>query len=159
MANIVNPPPNLKLPVAFQENNDQRTYFRQLEWIMFQLWKRTGGGTDDTSNLESAINQFDELSYIGQQLDKNNEIKNIVSTSSSYTASKGDFILATGAITISLNQYPEENEIIQVMRLTDTVTIDGNGKNINGETTLTLNQNYDAPKILYSITTDEWVII
>ena len=40
----VNPPPNLRIPKRFLANKEDRDYFQQLEFILFQLWKRSGGG-------------------------------------------------------------------------------------------------------------------
>ena len=42
----VNPPPHLKIPKDFFEKKDKRTYFQQIEFILFQLWTKTGGGAD-----------------------------------------------------------------------------------------------------------------
>jgi len=43
---IVNPPPQLKIPRKFLADPELRSYSEQQRQIMFQLWQRTGGGTD-----------------------------------------------------------------------------------------------------------------
>ena len=42
----VNPPPHLRIPDRFFQDKELRPYFEQVEFILFQLWKRTGGSTD-----------------------------------------------------------------------------------------------------------------
>lgn len=42
----VNPPPNQQLPRQFFEDREVRKYMEQFQFTVFQLWKRTGGGTD-----------------------------------------------------------------------------------------------------------------
>jgi len=46
MAVQVNPPPILKRPEAFTSDRQTNAYMKQLETIIFQLWQRSGGGTD-----------------------------------------------------------------------------------------------------------------
>lgn len=50
----VNPPPHLKMPKKIFDDKPSRNYFGGFEFILFQLWKRTGGGTDEVL----AANQF-----------------------------------------------------------------------------------------------------
>lgn len=42
----VNPPPHLKVPQRFIADKETRDYLENLEFIVFQLWKRVGGGND-----------------------------------------------------------------------------------------------------------------
>lgn len=42
----VNPPPHIKLPRKLAEDPELRAYFQNRDFIQFQLWQRTGGGTD-----------------------------------------------------------------------------------------------------------------
>lgn len=42
----VNPPPRLRIPREFLEKKDTRTFFEQLDFNIFQMWKRLGGGSD-----------------------------------------------------------------------------------------------------------------
>lgn len=46
MSITVNPPPQLKRPKEIRENKALEVYFRQLEFIIFQLYEKTGGGVD-----------------------------------------------------------------------------------------------------------------
>ena len=49
----VNPPPQLKLPKQFLDDKEIRAYFERQNQILYQLWLRTGGGSDAISNLEN----------------------------------------------------------------------------------------------------------
>ena len=42
----VNPPPSQQLPRQFFEDPEVRKYMEALQFNVFQLWKRTGGGQD-----------------------------------------------------------------------------------------------------------------
>ncbi len=56
---LANPPPALRKPREFQEDPAKRTYFEQLEQILFQLWTRSGAGTDlvlEIGNEVDALN-------------------------------------------------------------------------------------------------------
>ena len=68
MANV-NPPPHLKLPKQFFDDKGAREYFQSLEFIVFQLWKRSGGGTDaiETANQFVTSNQA-AVNAINQRL-------------------------------------------------------------------------------------------
>ena len=65
MAVTVNPPPQLKIPRAFLEDGETREYHRQLQTIIFQLYRKTGGtsdpisqiGNDGISNFSSVLQQ------------------------------------------------------------------------------------------------------
>lgn len=62
----VNPPPHLKMPDEFFSDKGKRTYFEQLQFIIFQMWKRTGGGEDAIAAVNqpfpSSQAQFNALS-------------------------------------------------------------------------------------------------
>lgn len=45
MANV-NPPPHIKLPKKLAADKELEPYFRNRDFIQFQLWQRTGGGND-----------------------------------------------------------------------------------------------------------------
>lgn len=52
----VNPPPILRRPPSLARDGESDAYLRQLEWIVFQLWSRTGGAEDAIeTNEEPAI--------------------------------------------------------------------------------------------------------
>jgi hypothetical protein len=70
-----NPPPFLKLPKKFAEDRELRKYFQNKDFIIFQLWKKLGGGTDlvAESNQFVTTNQA-ELNAINQRLGSGNAL-------------------------------------------------------------------------------------
>ena len=70
MANKVNPPPQLKIPRAFLEDGETREYHRQLQIILFQLYRKTGGNTDPISQIgnEGIRNFSSVLQQVTKQL-------------------------------------------------------------------------------------------
>lgn len=65
----VNPPPGLKIPKAFLEDKEIRSYFERQNTILFQLWARTGGSTDivagkqviEITNVDLFLTEFNKL--------------------------------------------------------------------------------------------------
>ena len=57
-----------------------------------------------------------------------------------------------GAFTVTLPATPEDGRVYTIILETagNTLTIDGNGKNIVGNATLLLNQPHDAPVLIYN---------
>jgi hypothetical protein len=90
---------------------------------------------------------------------------NYVSITDDYTTNIGDYILVdttNNAITITLPDSPLTNDIIVVKDMKDnaennSITINGNGNNINGEGTFVINVNGAKVKLLFI--NNEWLII
>lgn len=74
------------------------------------------------------------------------------SKSSNYTLTDTDSIIyASGTITIYYPTTPIDNKRYEVINVGGgVVTLDGNGKNINGLSTQPLNSKYDAAKTIYT---------
>ena len=53
MAINVNPPPGLRIPKAFLDDAETREYISQLNTIVFQLYRRTGGVNDAVSDIDN----------------------------------------------------------------------------------------------------------
>jgi len=51
MAVNVNPPPGLRIPKAFLNDPETREYISQLNTIIFQLYRRSGGVNDVISEI------------------------------------------------------------------------------------------------------------
>ena len=60
MAINVNPPPLLRIPKKFLEDREIRAFIEQQNTIIFQLWNRSGGVTDVTSETVENITVIDE---------------------------------------------------------------------------------------------------
>lgn len=62
----VNSPFQLKIPDEFLKNNDTRNFFEKQQFTLWQLWLRTGGGSDSVTGNEgfvevSGVSNVDEL--------------------------------------------------------------------------------------------------
>ncbi len=65
MSNRVNPPTQLVLPQKIAENPELKKAFDDRDFILFQLWKRTGAGDDVVDS-----NQEQVITALGAQLKK-----------------------------------------------------------------------------------------
>lgn len=65
----------------------------------------------------------------------------------------------TTAITVKLNTTPLDLQEVKVKRTDAQITIDGNGKTIDGESTLILGTLYDGPHLVFTENADEWSIL
>ena len=85
-----------------------------------------------------------------------------LSTATAYTTTGlEDLVVVTSDVTITLNATPDDGEKVEVKRVTTAgnVTVDGNGNNIDGDTTFTLLSNYGAYDFIYSVTEGGWLIL
>lgn len=71
----VNPPPHLRTPEKIFDDPELREYFKELEFIIFQLWKRTGGqgGLPDYIEL-SAVASYADTIVINQRIGSGNAL-------------------------------------------------------------------------------------
>jgi len=83
------------------------------------------------------------------------------SVAANHTTRGDESVEVTSNITVFLNPDPEIAERVTVKRNTGAgaVTIDGNGRNIDGAATTTQNTNYDFNTFLYSPDSDQWLIV
>jgi hypothetical protein len=51
MANPVNPPPQLRIPMAFLKDPEVAAFVEQQNIILFQLYRKLGGVNDPISNI------------------------------------------------------------------------------------------------------------
>lgn len=63
------------------------------------------------------------------------------------------------AITITLNDTPDNFEELNIKRVNNKVTINGNGRTIDGESEVVLQVKYVNLHLVFSIDTDSWFII
>ena len=132
--NRVNPPKQLQLPESIRNNPDLKKAFDDRDYILNQMWKRTGGGSDNISDLFSEFLQFDELNKF------NKEDRLLVSYNDNSTMSGGE-VATCGNIEISLNPTPQNMEKATVKLVDGDVEIFGNGNTID---------EYDSVKVIYT---------
>ena len=82
---------------------------------------------------------------------------NAITKSTSYTMSDFDYVNAKANATITFSQYPCENSVI-IVRNGDgsNIKLNGNGKNINGESTGVISRLNTSIEFHYFLDSDEW---
>ena len=64
MSNRVNPPKQLKLPAKVAADPEMSKSFYDRDFILFQMWKRLGGGDDLVDEAINRLNNSVKLSDI-----------------------------------------------------------------------------------------------
>jgi len=151
MANV-NPPP-IKVPAAVRRLNPELfAYLDELAFMIFQLWERTGGGSDiieNITNSETFENSF-TAGESHERIDSVEQIEdwipiqveksyNILTVGGNYTAINGDQIEAITKANITL----DSNAIIG-----DTVRVsNADGSNVQVTGSIALNKIHSAVEI------------
>ena len=114
----------------------------------------------DLTEIEDALTEFDDTHMPNVEDEIHSDV---ISTATSLTTSETQTIICTAAVTITLNANPDDQEIATVVIQNGDVTIEGNGRNVMGDTDVTvifLNLQSDATLDLkYILETNEWVAI
>jgi len=107
-----------------------------------------------------AVSAIEELrnSLLEPQLNLIPEQKLASTQSVDYITANSEKVICTDSIVVALNSNPDDFELVIVVATNGQVEIDGNGKNISGQSSITITQNYTSLNILYSIELDEWLI-
>jgi hypothetical protein len=152
----VNPPPHIRLPKEILTNEPLARTLEQFNFNLFQLWQRTGGASDDISDVNGLL-EFDDL------LQKNTiKQTEVIVTSTDYTTYTDSIIICTDSVTIILNDTPNDGERVKVKITNGNVTISST-KLIDGQPEITINfaDVVGQPLIecYYSIVTDTWYMI
>jgi len=82
-----------------------------------------------------------------------------VATSADYTTVGDQIVVCLSAITITLNDEPEDQELVRIIVTNGRVNIDANGKTINGELDAIIRRDNTTWDIMYILETDEWRVI
>lgn len=110
----------------------------------------------DIKNNREALREFDDL----YELDVIEQIKDdVVVTSVDYTTIGNQTIICTGKLTVTLNDEPEDRELVKINVQNGRVDINPNGKKINKEDDAIIRRNFTNWNILYLLEIDEWVVI
>jgi hypothetical protein len=172
----VNPPPYSRIPARFANDAELRPYFESLRTILYQLWQRTGGSSDAIEALQadepfdagisgaSFINLLEEfentdaISDHYRPLHPATEAVPVVSVSSAYTTTGSAVIIATAALTITLNASPDDQEEVAIQRATTAGPVVVSGT-INGDTSYHMVGNYESKVFRYVLASAEWIIL
>jgi len=181
-SNAVNAPP-IKPPRKWLDDRELSDYVQQQSFFSFQLWKRSGGGTDNFTDIllrldiieaaiiliNAAIDAINaEIIAIKARLDALEALVFIqVTATANHATTRNEVITCTNtsSITISLNASPDALEEVHCVRAGSSVIVSGNGKLImgvsggsNGVSTFTLNVKGQGVQIVFNSDTDKWHI-
>lgn len=158
--NKINPPAQVRLPPEIESNPQLKKAFDDAYFIMFQMWKRLGAGTDWVDDNRQVGYEFDDLVNNTAKEQLRNDV---ISTSVDYTSIGDQVIICTDALIVTLNDEPSDQELVKVIIANGDVTVSGNGRLINKESEQTIIFKNLATlatlDIIYIIELDEWFII
>lgn len=159
--NRVNPPKQLSLPPEVASNIQLKKAFDDRDFILFQLWKRVGGGADFVDNTIQSENEFDDLSpFVAALLPKKDDV---VSTSIDYTTISNQVIICNDALTVFLNESPKDREVATVKITNGDVTVNAGSRLVDKQDFITVVfedvQGLATLDIVYILEIDEWFII
>lgn len=125
----VNPPPNFKIPREFLKDKEARSYFQQLQFTVFQLWKRTGGGNDIIDSIEDDITSTESrVSRISARVNSLEKIQfDIEIITADFAAGQNQIIICnnTSNIDVTLNPLAIEEDEVHIKRKAARVNVLG----------------------------------
>jgi len=168
------------IPKKFLSDPELRPYFEYFHRWAHDMWKRSGGSSDDVADtgLRETYPWLQELNSDDQQQTVYN-VENVTKQQISYsieaptnklttktisneiyTAVDDMFIKGKNNSTVKLPLNPSNNSAIYVHNGDGTLlTIDGNGKKINGNDKLFIRKKGNGLQIYYFIEDNEYIAI
>jgi len=156
------------IPKKFLNDPELRPYFEYFHRWAHDMWKRTGGSSDDVADtgLRETYPWLQEHNTDDQQQIVYNVetpvVQLITKTISreTYTAVDNMFINATNNSTLVLPANPIENSQVDFTKDKTKLTLKGNGKKVNGTTQdIIFKKERLGRQIRYFIDVDEWFFI
>lgn len=156
------------IPKKFLSDPELRPYFEYFHRWAHDMWKRTGGSSDDVADtgLRETYPWLQEHNTDDQQQTVYNVetpvVQLITKTISreTYTAVDNMFINATNNSTLLLPANPIENSQVDFTKDKTKLTLKGNGKKVNGTTQdIIFKKERLGRQIRYFIDVDEWFFI
>lgn len=163
MANV--DPFVIQWPRAWEQDPEIGPVIHYLNRFLHDLWIRTGGSSDAIESVELAEKYPWPTTITTQQDSFDYPVKvipakqfNAVTTTTSYTANSWDYIRASSNALITFPEYPSENDVI-IIRNDDgsKIKLNGNGRNMNDETTGILTRKGRSVTFHYFVGTNDWV--
>ncbi len=161
MINKANPPPHLRLPQSIQKNQELAKVLGEMNFNMFLLWKKLGGGADFIDENSQLQYEFDDISPFLFSFSTGTD--SVVTTNIDYTTSGRQIIICTAALSVTLNSEPKDMEEAKIKISNGDVTILGNGRLVDNETDITVIfnnvQGLAVIDLIYTIDTDSWWVL
>ena len=83
----------------------------------------------------------------------------MIVTAVDVTAEGNTTIICTDALTVTLNASPLDKDLVKVKQTNGNVTIDGNGNNIDGDSSVIIRRNFTGLDMVYSSVLGAWSIV
>lgn len=160
MAVNVNPPPQIRLPPELAKDKDTRVFFQQLDRMLLQLWKRTGGADDLIDESEQILTSTgSRVSRNAAKIDSLEFIRfNVVEITEDYTALPFEIVICNNLspITVTLDANAIKNDQIHVKRKPSAAEVTVSGS-IDGDTGRIINVANWSDFYVFGET--EWAVI
>lgn len=139
-------PPQQTAPMKLLSDAELGSYFQQLDYFLYQMWQRTGGGDDFIADSSNSIVSLVSISAADSPYTVVNDYERVFVNASS------------GAVTVvlkgaSINRYVD---VVKVDSSANVVTLSSTDL-INGEPSQTLLYQYESAECASS--ESEWVVI
>lgn len=147
MANNKVNPPHMKAPLKLLQDPEFRNYFTQLDYFLYQLWQRTGGGDDFIGDSQNQKVVNVSVAYSDSPYTQVNDFERIFVNASS------------GNVSIALKSAANPDRYVDVIKIdssANTVTATSSN-NINGQTSQVLKYQYESMEAAPN--GSEWVVI
>ena len=114
-----------------------------------------------TNTTNIATNTTNIATNVTDITDINNELGDLIVITANYTTIGTGRIICNNSsnITITLNASPVDDEKVYIKQINNEVLINGNGNNIDGDSTLNIDTQYMTYLLCYSSTLSNWFII
>lgn len=140
MGNRVNPPRQLQLPPEVASNPQLKRAFDDRDFILFQLWKRSGAGNDDIEDLIQSILKVRLETARNTSLIGSIDLKNfdIIDVVGNVTTGPDQILICKNpsSINVALDPNAIKNDEVHIKRSGAVVEVIGQ---VDGLTNLTIN--------------------
>ena len=165
MANNKVDPFVIQWPQKWSNDPETAPTLKYLNRFLHDLWIRSGGGADFINEIELDVEVINarldvieaELIVLAARIAYLEG--SIVVTAVNVTATGNTTIICTDALTVTMNSTPLDKDLVKVKARNGNVTINGNGKNIDADSSVTIRRNFTGLDMVYSSVLGAWSIV
>lgn len=151
----VNPPPHRRIPQELRNDPILRAYFEDLEFNLFQLWKRTGGGEDLIDSTEQFLTSTTSRTAVNAAKigDLEREAFEVEIITEDFQTKRNQIIICRNSdpITVILDPDAQAEDIVHIKRKDGLVTVVGL---VDGRTPTRINIKNFSMQVVFDGT--EW---
>lgn len=147
----VNPPPQLRIPDKFFNDQELRSFFERQQRIIWQLWLRTGGNEDFVDDSQQDITSTG--SRVARNAAKINALEkagfDIEIITADFTTSRNQIIICnnTSKINVTLDTNAIEEDQVHIKRTDGAIDVIGN---IDGKSLKRINIKYYSMHLVFN---------